>query len=179
MWSPVVPRAPHLAVARIRKPHGLKGEAVCWVLTDDPDAVLAPGRRLTPVDESGRATGASLEIERSRRYQRGWLLKFRGVDDRTSLEGWRELLLGVPAEELEPPGGDELYRHEIPGARVLVAGQAVGVALDLVAVPGGELLAVEVGGREVLVPFRRPIVRRIDRAARVIELDPPTGLLEL
>ena len=35
------------------------------------------------------------------------------------------------------------------------------------------------GGREILVPFRRPIVTRVDREAREIELDPPDGLLEL
>ena len=33
--------AAYLAVARFRKPHGLKGEAVCWVLTDEPEQDLA------------------------------------------------------------------------------------------------------------------------------------------
>jgi ribosomal 30S subunit maturation factor RimM len=41
------------------------------------------------------------------------------------------------------------------------------------------LLPGDVGGEERFVPFRKPIVRRVDRAARVIELDPPEGLLEL
>ena len=170
----------YLAVARVRKPHGLKGEVVAWVLTDEPERVFAAGQQLVPMDESGAATGAPLVIERSRPYHRQWLLKFEGVDDRTELEGWRQRVLGMPQEQLEPPGEDELYLHEVPGAGVLVGGHEVGKATSLVEMPGGgKLLGVEIAGREVLVPFRRPIVKRVDRAEKVIELDPPDGLLEL
>lgn len=170
----------YLAVARVRKPHGLKGEVVAWVLTDEPERVLAAGRQLVPVDETGTAIGAPLVIERSRPYHRQWLLKFEAVEDRTTLESWRQRLLGMPQEELQPPGDDELYLHEVPGTGILVGGRQVGRATGLVEMPGGgQLLGVEIEGREVLVPFRRPIVTRVDRAARVIELDPPEGLLEL
>ncbi len=170
----------YLAVARVRKPHGLKGEVVAWALTDEPERVFAAGQRLVPVDESGSAVGAPLVIERSRPYHRHWLLKFEAVEDRTILEGWRQRLLGVPQEELEPPGEDELYVHEVPGAGVVAGGREIGTATGLVDLPGGaRLLGVEIEGREVFVPFRRPIVTRVDRVARVIELDPPDGLLEL
>ncbi len=171
--------AAYLAVARLRKPHGLKGEVVVWTLTDDPERVLVAGCRLTPVDDDGRPLGPALEVERGRPYQRQWLIKFRDVDDRNVLDGWRQRLFGVPLAELSPLGEEELYRHEISGVRVLVRGVEVGVAKDLVEIPGGTLLVVDVEGREVLVPFQRPIVRRIDREARRIELDPPQGLLEL
>lgn len=107
--------AAYLAVARLRKPHGLKGEAVFWTLTDDPERVLAAGRRLTPVDDAGQPLAPALEIERGRQYHRQWLMKFRDVDDRTVLDGWRQRLFAVPASELAAPGEDELYRHEVPG----------------------------------------------------------------
>ena len=170
----------YLAVARLKKPHGLKGEVIVWSLTDDPEEALAVGRELRPIDEGGTPVGDPLLIERSRPYHRGWLLKFEGVADRTTLEGWRLRLFGMRAEALRPPGDGELYVHEVPGAMIVVGGTEVGVARDVVEMPGGgRLLSVEVGGREVLVPFRKPIVTRIDRDARLIELDPPDGLLEL
>lgn len=171
--------AAYLAVARFRKPHGLKGEVHVWVLTDKPESVLAPGRELTPVDDEGRPVGSAVVIERARPYHRHWLLKFRGVDDRTELGRWEQVLLGVPADELEPPAEGEIYEHEVPGAVVVVDGEVIGTAVGLVAAGGGSLLAVDVRGREVLVPFRRPIVSRVDREARRIELEPPPGLLEL
>ena len=67
----------------------------------------------------------------------------------------------------------------MPGADVVVGGEIVGKAIDLIRVPAGTLLEVEIEGRTLLVPFKRPIVKRVDRTKRIIELDPPDGLLEL
>jgi 16S rRNA processing protein RimM len=171
--------AAYLAVARFRKPHGLKGDAVCWVLTDEPEQVFTVGRLLTPVDEDGNRIGEPLEIERERRYHRSWLLKFRGVAARGELELWDQILLGVPREELTPPKNEELYEHEVPGVTVVANGEVLGQVSRLLDGAGGKLLAVDVDGREILVPFSKPIVVSIDRACRRIEIDPPEGLLEL
>lgn len=171
--------AAYLAVARFRKPHGLKGEALCWVLTDEPEQVFVVGQPLTPVDEAGNKVGEPLAIEQQRRYQRNWLLKFAGIDDRATLEQWDQVLLGVPAESLTPPAVDEMYEHEVAGVTVVAHGEVLGVASGLLQAAGGTLLVVEVTGREVLVPFRKPIVVAVDRVARTIEIDPPEGLLEL
>lgn len=171
--------AAYLAVARFRKPHGLKGEAVCWVLTDEPERVFTVGRLLTPVDENGNRIGEPVEIEQERSYHRSWLLKFRGIADRSELELWDQILLGVPQEELTPPHNEQMYEHEVPGATVVANGEVVGEVSRLLDGAGGQLLVVDVNGREILVPFSKPIVVRIDRAARRIEIDPPEGLLEL
>jgi 16S rRNA processing protein RimM len=168
-----------LAVARFRKPHGLKGEALLWVLTDDPSGVLAAGRTVTPVDEAGRPVGTPLVIERSRPYHRQWLIKFREVSDRRELESWGDRLLGVPCGDLDAPGENEAYVHELPGMEVSAGGRVLGRVTDLLEVPAGRLLAVDVEGREVLVPFQKSVVRRIDRTARRVEIEPPPGLLEL
>lgn len=172
--------APCLAVARLIKPHGLKGEAIVFPLTDEPAVVFTVGRQLIPVDDEGNPSGPSVEVERAREYHRRWLVKFRGVESRTTIEGWAEQLMGVPAEELTPPADDELYVHELDGAVVEVAGERIGTARGLLSVPAGSLLVVErTDGRELLVPFRRPIVTGIARATRTITLEPPDGLLDL
>ena len=106
-------------------------------------------------------------------------MKFESVADRGVLEGWRNRLFGVAVEELAAPRDEEMYVHEMPGVSVRVGGEIIGRVIRLVEVAGGDLLVVDVDGREILVPFRRPIVTRVDREAREIELDPPDGLLEL
>ena len=171
--------AAYLAVARFRKPHGLKGEAVVWVLTDYPDEVLVTGRLLTPVNEKGTPVGEPLEIERARPFHRMWLIKFKEVVDRGELEKWDQMLLGVPQDELTPLGEGEMYEHEVPGSTVVADGEVVGKATGLIDIPGGKLLCVDVNGKEVMVPFREPILLGVDRVARRIELDPPPGLLDL
>jgi len=171
--------AAYLGVARFRKPHGLKGDAVVWVFTDEPEKVLVAGRKLTPVDEDGNPVGEPLELERARPYHRTWLVKFAGVDDRGVLEQWEQVLLGVPKDELSPLEDGEFYEHDVPGATVVVKGEVVGEATGLMDIPGGKLLCVDVSGKEVMVPFREPILIGFDRAKRQIEIDPPPGLLDL
>lgn len=171
--------AAYLGVARFRKPHGLKGDAVVWVLTDEPEEVLVTGRALTPVDDAGDPIGDPLEIERARPYHRSWLIKFKEISDRGVLEQWDQVLLGVPADELTPLAEGEFYEHDVPGASVVVKGEVVGEATGLIDVPGGKLLCVDVDGREVMVPFREPILIGMDRVERRIEIDPPAGLLDL
>lgn len=171
--------APYLAVARLSKPHGLKGEVVVLVLTDRPDEVFVPGRVLTPLDEGGAPSGPTVTIERGRPFHRRWLVKFRGVATRPAVQALGPLVLGVLAEELEEPADGEMYVHEVAGSTVMVKGAVVGVAQGVIEVPGGRLLAVDRQGREVLIPFRPPILVRMDRARREIVIDPPPGLLEL
>jgi 16S rRNA processing protein RimM len=171
--------AAYLGVARFRKPHGLKGDAVVWVLTDEPEKVLVKGRKLTPVNDDGDPVGEPLEVERARPYHRTWLVKFRDVDDRGVLEQWDQVLFGVPSDELTPLGEGEFYEHDVPGASVIVKGEAVGEATGLIDIPGGKLLCVDVNGREVMVPFRQPILVGVNRAERQIEIDPPPGLMDL
>lgn len=68
----------HLVVGLLKKPHGVRGDALIYPVTDEPDAVFALGKRLTLLDREGRATGRELVIERSRPYHRAWLLHFEG-----------------------------------------------------------------------------------------------------
>jgi len=171
--------ADYLAVARFRKPHGLKGEALVVPMTDDPQSVFVPGRMLTPMDEEGRPLGAALEVIRARPFGRRWLLAFQGIAERTPLESWPEWLLGVKIDELNPPADDEMYFHEVPGAEVVERGVVLGIAKEVLDGPSGEFLVFESGGREHLVPFRAPIVVRVDRRGHRIEVDLPPGLLEL
>ena len=169
----------HLVVARFLRAHGLKGDALVASLTDQPDAVLGVGRQLIEVNEGGDAIGAGLTVSRSRQTGRGWLLGFSEIDTRTALEQRGLKYLGARREELRPLGPNAMYLHEIPGAQVVERGEVIGVAREVVGEPGAELLVMEAGGKEHLIPFRAPILRRLDRATRQIEVELPPGLLEL
>lgn len=169
----------YLVVARFLKPHGLKGEALVAPLTDDPDTVFGVGRRLAEVDEAGAVIGDEVTVSRGRPFGRSWLLGFGGIASRTELEQRRLQYLGAPRTELKALGPNAMYVHEIPGAQVVAGATIIGIARELVGTPGCELLVIESGGREHLIPFRAPILKGLDRAARRIEVELPPGLLEL
>jgi 16S rRNA processing protein RimM len=169
----------YLAVARFRKPHGLKGEAVVTPLTDEPHEVFVVGRRLVRLDEDGKPGNEEYVISRTRPFHRKWLLQFEGIEHRDEFEGWPQIVLGADKDELREPEDDEMYVHEISGADVVVDGKVIGKASHLIEVPSGDLLAVNVEGKEMLFPFKSPILVSVDRRARRIELDPPEGLLDV
>jgi 16S rRNA processing protein RimM len=171
--------AGHLVVARFIKAHGLKGAALVASLTDDPGSVFEVGRRLAEVDQQGEVVGRELTVSRARPMGDGWLLQFEGIESRTALEGQPFQYLGAPRETLKPLAPGAMYRHEIPGAEVVSGGAVIGIARELVGSAGAQLLVMEAGGREHLIPFRAPILRRLDRAAHRIEVDLPPGLLDL
>jgi len=172
--------ARRLVVGRLRKPHGLKGDCAIFPLTDDPAAVFAPGRTVWAVDLAGEVVGEPLVISRARPYHREWLVAFRGREHRDGVEGLGGTFLAVPAEELVPPEGDEVYLDELPGFAVQhVDGRALGLVTAWYELPGGLMLEVQGPRREFLLPYRKELIRSVDRAARRLVVEPPEGLIDL
>ena len=169
-----------LVVARLRKPHGLKGDVTVFPLTDDPQAVFAPGRELIPLDLAGREIGTPVVIERSRPYHREWLIKFRGRDDRESLEPLRDTMLAASADQLAPLQPDEVYLHDLAGYAVSQEdGTALGLVSDVYEMPNGLMLEVQGPKREFLLPYKKEFVRQVDRENRRLVVAIPDGLLDL
>lgn len=168
-----------LAVGRLRKPHGLKGEFAVFPLTDDAPAVFSAGRKLVRLALDGAVVGEPVEIERSRSFHREWLLKFRGIESRDELESWRGQFLGAPMKELRPPAEDEVYVHELEGFAVRqLDGTALGLVTGLYDLPSGLTLEVQGPKREFLLPFRKEFVQQVDREGRALVVTVPEGLLE-
>jgi 16S rRNA processing protein RimM len=169
----------HLAVARLRKPHGLKGDVVLFPLTDDPSTVLAAGRRLWVMDLAGSIVGGPLEIERSRAYHREWLVKFAGIEGRDALQPLRAHFLAADAAELTPPSGDEVYLHELEGFAVRLEDRTpVGLVSSVYDMPTGVMIEVQGARREFLLPYRKEFVLEVDRSGRALVVRPPAGLLD-
>ena len=162
-----------LVVARIGRPHGIRGEVSVEVRTDDPAARLEPGSVLV-TDPAGNGP---LTVATSRDNNGRWLLTFTEVPDRTAAERLRGvLLLADVAADDEP---DAWHTHELVGLRaVTVAGVEVGRVVDVRPMPAQDLLEIELtsGGRR-LVPFVAAIVPEVDVAGGRLVLDPPGGLL--
>jgi 16S rRNA processing protein RimM len=166
-----------LVVARVHRPHGLRGEVSAEVLTAFPER-LRPGLELIwqRGEETRRVRLAGLRAHGSRR-----LLLLEGVDD---ADGARALAGGdlcVAAGDAFPAPEGYFYSHELHGvACVDREGRVLGTAAGVEEGPGGPLLSMtRPDGKETLVPFVADYVVHIDRDARAIILDLPAGLLEL
>lgn len=173
----------HLVVGHVTKAHGTKGELFVWPLTDSPDAVFVEGMILRLGDEDGAPdpSGDELVVERSRPFKRGELVKFEGIDDRSSADVFAGRYVLAEASALVPPEDDELYYHQLLGMNVeTVDGALVGVVREVFETEPTHLLEVKsADGRLHLVPFAARIVKTIDLEGGRIVIEPPAGLLEL
>ena len=172
--------ARYLAVGRLRKPHGLKGEFTVFPLTDEPGAVFAPGRRLVRLGLDGTVVGEPLEVERSRPYHREWLGKFLGMESRDELDLLRGQFLGAEASLLTQPAEGEVYLHELEGFAVRQEdGTPLGIVSGVYEPPSGLTLEVQGPKREFMLPFRKEFVRQVLRSERALVVTLPEGLLDV
>jgi 16S rRNA processing protein RimM len=171
-------------VGRVGRPHGVRGDLVIGVRTDEPDLRFAVGAVL---DASGEPepTGDqhTLTVARARWHSGQLLVAFEGVTDRTAAAELTGTWLSVDAAQLPRTGDpDEFRDHELIGLSVRTPdGEQVGVVTDVLH-HGQDLLVIkraDGGGEECLVPFVKAIVPEVDVDARLVVIDPPPGLLDL
>lgn len=167
-----------VAVGRVLRPHGVRGEVVVQVLSDVPER-LAPGRRLRASWE-GRPARSPREVlvESYRPHKSGALVRFAGAGDRDQAEELRDALLDVGRSEVPEAPEGTYYWYQLLGCRCWVDGEDLGEVTDLVEDGGGLLLVVSKDGRQVPIPFVRSFLKEVDVERGRIELDLPEGLLE-
>lgn len=171
-----------LVVGRVVKAHGITGELVVDVRTDDPDERFVPGRRMRLKPSRGNTEAREVEVQTARPHSGRLLVRLVGVTDRDGADALRGNLFLVDSADLPPlDDPDEFYDHELEGLSVVtVDGEHVGTVAEVLHTPAGELLSVRtVDGVEVLVPFVSAIVPSVSLADGVVRIDPPEGLLDL
>jgi 16S rRNA processing protein RimM len=172
-----------LLVGRVVKAHGVSGEVVVEIRTDDPAARFASGSTLRAKDSRGGGQERSYVVAHVREHGGRLLVRLAGVDDRDAADALRGSLFVVDSDDLPPiDEPDTYYDHQLEGLHVrTTTAQDVGVVAEVLHTAAGELLAVKRtdDGGEVLVPFVSAIVTSVSLDDRIVEIDPPEGLLDL
>lgn len=162
-------------VGKVGRAHGIKGDVAIDLRTDEPARRFTPGARLRLGD-----TGRSVEIGTVRWHKGRVVVSFVGYPDRSAVEAltgeW--LSVDVPADEL-PSEPEEFFDRQLVGLDVLDHGGAVvGTVAEVLHMPAQDLLRLDVGGAERLVPFVSALVPRVDLEAGLVQLADVGGLLE-
>ncbi len=161
-------------VGLVRNAQGIRGEVVIESLTDAPDAVFASGRRVFVGDDPAQQ---ELTVSAARPFKGGLMVKFDGIDERNAADLLRGLYVFSPFDELEPPGEDEVYLHELIGMKVkLDTGVPMGEVSAYYELPQGLTLDVKTEKGSVLVPYRSEVVERIDSDARIVFVRSDIGM---
>ena len=165
-----------VAIAKIVRTRGLKGEVVADILTDFPERFEILDD-VTAVRENGERF--ALKIEKSWFQNGRVILKFAGFDSIGSGETLRNIEICLSESEAVELKADEYFDWELAGCMVeTVSGELIGSVRELMRTGGTELLVVDGEAKEYLIPFANAICIEVDIENKVIKVDPPDGLLE-
>ena len=117
-------------------------------------------------------------------HKGGIVLHFAGVDSISAAEELKGLIVAIPREERSPLAEGEVYIGDLVGCMLVdVAGAEpveVGVIEDVDRSAGpAPLLVVRGASGEVLIPFAKSYLRKLDLEGRRVEMALPEGLVEL
>jgi 16S rRNA processing protein RimM len=153
-----------VAIGRVVKPQGRKGEILVEPFSDRPDRF--PTLRAAYIPGPGGGS-REVKVQSCWPHKGRFVLKLEGVDSIDEAEGYRGLELRIGEEDLAALPSGSYYHHQLKGLRVEDSGgRSLGVAAELMET-GGEspVLVVRGAGGELLIPLAEDFVRRVDLAA--------------
>lgn len=154
----------YLQVGAVTNTHALKGEVKVYPLTDDVkryDDLKQKEVRL--VFENGRKT-LDLEVEKVRYFKNLVIVKFKGLDNISDVEGFKGGKLFVSRENAVPLGEDEYYECDLIGMEVFQEdGSLLGELKEVIHTGANDVYDVTLsGGGRVLIPAIRQCILEVN-----------------
>lgn len=164
-----------IRLGKITSAHGIQGEVKIALYLDDAE-FLREHKRVWLEARPRR----ELVVTRLRATANQLILRFEGIEDRTTAEGLRGRELSIPLGWLPPLEEGEYYVAQIVGLAVrTVAGEPLGTVAEVLFTGANEVYVVRDGPHgEVLIPAIASVVQAVDLDAGTITVDLPEGLIE-
>lgn len=169
----------YVAVGKIVKPHGVKGEALVYALTDRLERFDEGARLWLCATPEGEGPRFEVEVEASRTHKGRRLLKLDRFADRSMVEQRQGWYLVIPFEDADAAREpDEFFLHALTGREVVGEdGTAYGEIVDVLAGEGPPLIEVSGAGKRRFLPFVREFVAEV--TDETVTVRPPAGWEEL
>ena len=168
-----VPEPRFLAIARVVKPWGVRGEMKLEVLTSFPDQL----NRLKRVYLGPEAVPYT--VARFRWHSGELLLQLADVCDRNAADLLRNQLVQIAREDAVELSPGQFYEHQIIGLKVVTEdGEVLGQVVEVLATGANDVYVVQGPRGEVLLPARIEVVRTIDLDTGAMTVTLLPGLVE-
>lgn len=185
-----------IVLAHLLRPQGRKGELLAELFTDFPERfdhqrrvfLAVPGFNGSEAEaRSAEVMGFWLPVGKN---EGRVVLQFAGIDTISAAETIAGLDVMVPREERLPLEDESVYISELIGCTVYDGPKQIGVIEEVqfaMTADGGRrlddaaplLAVISPGGDEILVPFAKALLVRVDTEAKRIEMRLPEGLIEV
>ena len=162
-----------MAIGRVVKPWGSRGDLKLQVLTSFPDQL----GRLKHVYLGPEAVPYT--VARFRWHSGELLLRLTDVGDRNAAELLRDQLVQIAREDATPLEPGQFYEYQIVGLNVVTTdGEPLGQVAEVLSTGANDVYVVQGPRGEVLLPARIEVVRAIDLDAGTMTVTLLPGLVE-
>jgi 16S rRNA processing protein RimM len=175
-----------LAVGRILRPHGLRGEVRVEIHTDSPERfALYEQVYLAPAQADPGPSGllsappftTPYGLEGHRFHGKWVLLKLAGIDDRTQAETLRDLWVWISPEQAAPLEEGEVYLHDMLELQVVTdEGEALGQIVQIIETGANPVYVVRGPRGELLLPDTDEVILDVDLEAQLVTVHLLEGL---
>jgi 16S rRNA processing protein RimM len=156
------PEPRYLAVGRVLRPHGVRGELRVKVVTDYPERLGQRTSFYLAHPNSPEAVRC-YPVEKLRLHKEALLLKLVGCDSRNAAEELRGMLVQIPIEEAVPLEEGEYYHFQLIGVRVETeCGEMLGQVVEILETGANDVYIVRGPRGEVLLPAVGEVVLKLD-----------------
>ncbi len=169
--------APELvAIGKIEKPFGIRGELRVRSLSDVPGRFEAL-ERVTLVAPSGRALDTM--VNRVREHGDSYVLAFEALTTPEDAAEFRGGLIKIPRDQTPPLPAGQYYECDLVGMQVRSEqGQQLGILEQVLETGSNHVFVVRAGKRELLLPATRQVVAAVDVQGRSMTVRLVKGMLD-
>jgi 16S rRNA processing protein RimM len=160
-----------LAVGRVLRPHGVRGELLLTSLTDFPEHLA----EVKTVYLGEPPVAHPLVGARAHRGQ--LLLRLGDVSTREAADPLRGQLVQIRAQAAKPLPPGMYYQHQLIGLAVVTdGGEALGRLKEVLETGANDVYVVQGDGGELLLPAIKSVILQIDLPAQTMTVHLPAGL---
>ena len=149
-----------LAVAKIFKPHGLRGEVSTQLLTDFPERLVHA--KMVYIGDVYQP----YQINTIRKTNKQYLISFVDHDYRNMVEDLRNKIIYIKSSEVPSLSEGEYYHHDLIGIQVLTGeGELIGELCEIINTGANDVYVIKPADpdeKDILIPAIKSVVLSVD-----------------
>ena len=171
-------------VAHLVRPQGRDGELIADILTDFPER-FAERRHLFLLSADGKSS-RPIELEEHWLHKGRVVLKFADINSISDAEALRGLDVAIPRDQRVSLEDDSIYIDDLIGCHIIDIGPANAGDIGAIAAVDREITSTPLlvvhaakNKEDILIPFAKAYLLKIDLEQKRIEMSLPEGLLTI
>ncbi|MFA4885509.1 MAG: ribosome maturation factor RimM [Desulfotomaculaceae bacterium] len=164
-----------IVIGKILKTQGNRGAVRVLPLTDFPERF----KELEKINVSIKGGRLIMDIEEAMPHQKYIVVKFKDINDMNAAEAIKGGVLEITRAQLTPLPEGSYYIFDIVGLSVYGSGgERFGEITEVLQTGANDVYIVDTGGKPLLIPALRQVVKEIDLTGRRMVVDLPEGLMD-